>query len=103
MEWTGLAPPRQQVGLDLVMDPGEWDLDGSQRVGAVWRRGKSAGGRRAACPCTMALGRHLGSRQGVEQEVGVPRQGWAITGFYPVDTETETNPENTRPIDTTRD
>ena len=30
-------------------------------------------------------------------------QGWAITGFYPVDTETKTNPENTRPIDTTRD
>ena len=30
-------------------------------------------------------------------------QWWAITGFYPVDTETETNPENTRPIDTTRD
>ena len=28
-------------------------------------------------------------------------QRWAITGFYPVDTET--NPENTRPIDTTRD
>ena len=31
------------------------------------------------------------------------KQGWAITGFYPVDTETETNPENTRPIDTTQD
>ena len=30
-------------------------------------------------------------------------QRWAITGFYPVDPETETNPENTRPIDTTRD
>ena len=30
-------------------------------------------------------------------------QRWAITGFYPVDTETETNPENTRPIDTTQD
>ena len=34
-------------------------------------------------------------------EVRPHGQGWAITGFYPV--ETETNPENTRPIDTTRD
>ena len=32
LEWTGLAP-RQQVGLDLVMAHGEWDLDG--RWGAV--------------------------------------------------------------------